>query len=315
MSRDSNLAGRRFGNLTAVQPTPGRKNGYIVWQCTCDCGRTVEIDSRSLKKGWAKACGDPACEFSAKGKRIRARYEDLTGERFGKLLVQGMVPERSATGQVLWECLCDCGNTVIAPTSQLKAGYRKSCGCLRRPPRKEWIGRKFGLLTVTAYDGKRGGKHFWKCTCDCGNETSVCQSNLMNRHTTSCGCQNKLFDARTMIDGTCVEILRSAVERNTIPSNNSSGVRGVYKNKRTDRWCAQITFKGKTKYLGSFATLREAEAARKRGEEIFEEFLASYDAESGSPGNDTSLESPLREVSRSRDQQKIQQKESLQKTI
>ena len=177
-------------------------------------------------------------------------------------------------------------------------------------------GRRFDNLTaVQPTPGRKNGYIVWECTCDCGNETVVCQSNLMNGHTISCGCQNKLFDARTMIDGTCVEILRSAVERNTIPSNNSSGVRGVYKNKRTDRWCAQITFKGKTKYLGSFATLREAEAARKRGEEIFEEFLASYDAESGSPGNDTSLKSTFRGVSRSRDQQQIQQNESLRKTI
>ena len=28
MSRDSNFAGRRFGNLTVVQPTPGRKNAF-----------------------------------------------------------------------------------------------------------------------------------------------------------------------------------------------------------------------------------------------------------------------------------------------
>ena len=278
MSRDRDLSGRRFGNLTAVQPTSGRKNGYIVWQCTCDCGRTVDIDSRSLKNGWIKACGDSSCSFSVREKKIRTRHEDLTGKRFGKLLVQRMTPERSDTGQVLWECLCDCGNTVIAPTSQLKAGYRKSCGCLRRPPRKEWTGRKFGLLTVTAYDGKRGGKHFWKCSCDCGNETTVCQSNLKSGHTISCGCQNRFYDARTMVDGTCVEILRSAVEKKTLPSNNSSGVRGVYKNKRTGRWCAQITFKGKTKYLGSFETLQEARTARERGEEIFEEFLDEFDS-------------------------------------
>ena len=252
MSRNNNLAGRRFGNLVAVEATSGRKNGYTIWRCRCDCGRTAEIASRSLKNGWSTTCGAPSCEYAAKEQKLRARYEDLTGKRFGKLLVRGMLAERSSTGQVLWECLCDCGNTVVVPTGQLKAGYRKSCGCLSRPPLKDWTGRKFGWLTVTAYDGKRGGKHFWKCSCDCGNETTVCQSNLKNGHTISCGCQNKLHEARTMVDGTCVEILRSAVEKKTLPSNNSSGVRGVYKSKRTGRWCAQITFKGKTKYLGSF---------------------------------------------------------------
>ena len=277
MSRNNNLAGQRFGNLVAVEATAGRKNGYTIWRCRCDCGRTAEIASRSLKNGWTTTCGDSACKYAAKEQKLRARYEDLTGKRFGNLLVRGMLAERSSTGQVLWDCLCDCGNTVVAPTGQLKAGYRKSCGCLSSPPLKDWIGRKFGWLTVTAYDGKRGGKHFWKCSCDCGNETTVCQSNLKNGHTISCGCQNKLHEARTMVDGTCVEILRSAVEKKTLPSNNSSGVRGGYKSKRTGRWCAQITFKRKTKYLGSFETLQEARKARERGEEIFEEFLEEFD--------------------------------------
>jgi len=107
---------------------------------------------------------------------------------------------------------------------------------------------------------------------------TVCQSNLKDGHTISCGCKNTPFASRTLVDGTCVEVLRSAVERKTIAKNNSSGIRGVYKNKRSGRWCAQITFKGKTTYLGSYGTLMEARRARERGEEIFQEFLDSYDA-------------------------------------
>ena len=80
-----------------------------------------------------------------------------------------------------------------------------------------------------------------------------------------------------MVDGTCIEMIRNAVEKKTIAKNNSSGVRGVYKNKRTDRWCAQITFQGKTKYLGSFETLQEARLARERGEEIYEDFLERFE--------------------------------------
>ena len=140
-------------------------------------------------------------------------------------------------------------------------------------------GQRFGnLVAVEATSGRKNGYTIWRCVCDCGNETTVCQSNLKNGHTISCGCQNRLHEARTMVDGTCVEILRSAVEKKTLPSNNSSGVRGVYKSKRTGRWCAQITFKGKTKYLGSFETLQEARKARERGEEIFEEFLEEFDS-------------------------------------
>ena len=279
MSRAKNLAGQRFGNIVAVEPTPRRKNGYTLWKCLCDCGRIIEAPSRYLKNGWTTVCGDPDCAYSQQSAKMHVRGEDLTGQRFGKLTVRKMLPERGSAGQIMWDCICDCGKTIAAPTGQLKAGYRKSCGCLSRPPLKDWIGQRFGMLEVIAYDGKRTGKHFWKCKCDCGNEVSVCQSNLKSGHTISCGCQNKPYEARTIVEGTCLETIRNAVEKKTIAKNNSSGVRGVYKNKRTGRWCAQITFQGKTKYLGSFETLREATLARERGMEIFQEFLDRYNPE------------------------------------
>ena len=54
-------------------------------------------------------------------------------------------------------------------------------------------------------------------------------------------------------------------------------MRGVYRSERSGKWCAQITFQGKTRYLGSFSTLEEAAEARKKGEQLFDEFLARYD--------------------------------------
>ncbi len=266
MSRKSDLTGMRYGKLIAVEPTKERKNGYTVWICKCDCGNTVHVASRFLKNGWATSCG---CE------ERKPRYEDLTGKRFGKLQVLSRAEERDSYGRVQWKCLCDCGNTVVAPSGQLTNGYRRSCGCLSRPPLKDWVGKQFGDLTVTAYDGKRDKKHYWKCRCVCGNETSVCQSSLMSGHTTSCGCRNTPYAAKHFVEGTCVENIRSR----RIAKNNSSGVRGVYKSERSGKWCAQITFQGKTRYLGSFATLEEAAEARKKGEELFDEFLTRYDQE------------------------------------
>lgn len=38
-------------------------------------------------------------------------YKDLTGRRFGKLVVQRLLPERTKSGKAIWECKCDCGNT------------------------------------------------------------------------------------------------------------------------------------------------------------------------------------------------------------
>lgn len=57
-----------------------------------------------------------------------SRLVDLTGQRFGRLVVI----EKSVSGQgrhVRWLCQCDCGNTTIVDGGNLKAGRTKSCGC------------------------------------------------------------------------------------------------------------------------------------------------------------------------------------------
>ena len=283
--------GASFGHLTVLEETKERENGYTVWRCRCDCGNEYLAASRKLKNGGAVSCKDPSCEYYAEALRIRHHREDLTGRRFGKLTVLGpamaeqKTPDmkevkRDDNGRILWDCKCDCGNKCEATSSELKTGNRKSCGCLSRPPLKDWIGHRFGKLVVKAYDGKRNGYHYWRCLCDCGNETVVLQTSLLRGHTSSCGCQAKISaDKRTLVDGTCVEVLRAALTKGTIPKNNSSGVRGVYWQKKQQKWCAQIMFKGKMIYLGSYKSIGEAKMARKRAEQkYFGEFLEEYDA-------------------------------------
>lgn len=56
-------------------------------------------------------------------------------------------------------------------------------------------------------------------------------------------------------------------------SNNTSGVRGVYWDKRSQKWRAEIFFKKKRLYLGLFDTIEKAAAARKvAAKEYFGEF-------------------------------------------
>ena len=262
MGKTADLTGQRFGKLTAVEKTNKYSCGYTVWRCVCDCGNEVFVASRNLKNQNTTSCG---CGRAA-------RYTDITGQRFG-MLTAGSLVGRNKNGQTLWLCRCDCGGEVVTTYGQLRAGYRKSCGCLSRPPLKKWIGRKFGDLTVIAYDGRRNGKHYWKCLCSCGNTIAVCQSNLKGGHTTSCGCKADIKNNIHFVDGTCVEQIRSR----RVSRSNTSGIRGVYYSPREDRWKAQITFKGKTKYLGSYRNIEDAAKARYAAEEIFDDFLKEYD--------------------------------------
>lgn len=54
---------------------------------------------------------------------------DLTGQRFGRLVV--LQPVENIGGRTAWLCRCDCGKEVTAKTYHLRTGHVTSCGCLR----------------------------------------------------------------------------------------------------------------------------------------------------------------------------------------
>src|SRR5437899_10101804 len=55
---------------------------------------------------------------------------DATGNRFGRLVVVGRVPNL-ASGHVTWSCVCDCGATCVVRADHLHRGATQSCGCLK----------------------------------------------------------------------------------------------------------------------------------------------------------------------------------------
>ena len=61
---------------------------------------------------------------------------EITGKRYGRLVV---VCEngRAPSGQILWECACDCGGVAVTTSTKLKSGHTQSCGCYARLRRSE----------------------------------------------------------------------------------------------------------------------------------------------------------------------------------
>ncbi len=258
------------GKLTVTEATPERKSGYTIWRCTCECGGSICLDTRTLQRGTVRDCG---CESV-----VKPGQRDITGQRFGKLTALYPIDEKDSSGSLIWHCKCDCGGEVDAPLGQLRAGYRKSCGCLSRPPLKDFVGKRFGKLVVQKYAGKWGGLHHWLCICDCGNQTIVGQTALQSGKTQSCGCLKKetYRENLKLVDGTSVAKLEASC-RHRLISSNSSGYNGVYRNERSGRWTAQITFKGKKYYLGSFKDIGDAVKVRKEAEKrMYGEFLEWY---------------------------------------
>lgn len=56
-----NLAGQRFGFLTAIRDSGETQNRKRLWVCECDCGGTSIVRSSHLKNGHTTSCG---CDLS-----------------------------------------------------------------------------------------------------------------------------------------------------------------------------------------------------------------------------------------------------------
>lgn len=66
-------------------------------------------------------------------------FQDLTGQKFGKLLVIKRAEDYispSGNRTPCWLCVCDCGNQKIVASASLKKGTQ-SCGCIQRERAKQ----------------------------------------------------------------------------------------------------------------------------------------------------------------------------------
>ena len=122
---------------------------------------------------------------------------DLTGKEYQYFKVIDRNNERKGKN-VWWNCLCHCGKTFIATTTEINKGTRKSCGCMKSKLLSEahlqdLTGQQFGKLTVLRrdFDHPQNGQKvrtYWVCQCECGNVVSIERTHLVNRNQTSCGC-------------------------------------------------------------------------------------------------------------------------------
>ena len=119
---------------------------------------------------------------------------NYVGARFGKLTVVRDTLERKH-GKIIWECKCDCGNSINVMSALLINGSTRSCGCLRKEllsirTRRDIAGMRFGRLTAIrdANIPNHDNHRIWECVCDCGKTTYVPAKHLLNGNTKSCGC-------------------------------------------------------------------------------------------------------------------------------
>jgi hypothetical protein len=97
-------------------------------------------------------------------------------------------------------------------------------------------GQRFGKLTAIHYcHSNKQGRAVWLCKCDCGKETKVVVSKLLNGHTQSCGCYHReraalLHTTHNMRHSKIYTIWAHMIQRCKNPKENaynSYGGRGI----------------------------------------------------------------------------------------
>ena len=270
------LEGMRFGMLTVEKELAETKDRYTMWHCRCDCGGTIDVNTRQLKRGTVSNCGCVPKKTAHNGNRA----EDLTGRTFGVLTA--LYRTQSVHNRTRWVCQCACGKLHTVSAGDLKSGRIKSCGCQQYqwPHQiRDITGQKFGRLTALYPLDKRDNKGsvIWHCKCDCGNEADISVNCLVHGNYKSCGClkkeiQENIPEQLHKVDGTCVEWLQSRKYR----KDNKSGFRGVYET-ANHTYKVSIGFKKKRYHVGTYKTYEETVQHRLDAEEkIHEGFVKAY---------------------------------------
>jgi hypothetical protein len=134
------LTGHTFGRWTVLSYA-----GDGRWNCRCECGTENTIQGGGLRNGRSKSCGCLKAERLTSDRPYRAK--DRAGVRYGYV-----VAVRPAFKKRFWywECLCDCGNTVVFPPTVFWV-ENLHCGCLEAQHRSE--GQKsHGLSNSRTYN-------------------------------------------------------------------------------------------------------------------------------------------------------------------
>lgn len=183
--KTKNLVGMRFGKLIVLEFSGYKRGKYhskAYWLCKCDCGNEKEIAADQLLQGITRSCG---CLM-----RDGKEKDDIIGKKFNRLTAIKRVYDCGNGVRYLFKC--DCGNEKVILKNAVVSGKTKSCGCISNEKVKERCfkdlsGQRFGRLVALDYFHK-GKRVYWKCCCDCGNNTEVQSSKLLSGNTISCGC-------------------------------------------------------------------------------------------------------------------------------
>lgn len=200
------------------------------------------------------------------------KKRELTGMKFGKLIVINEAGRSRNSGDVLWLCMCDCGKEKVITGSALALGKSKTCGhcygniyqksddgaymkCINTQGRMfifdeddfdilklhKWYFDKQGYA-YTQILHKRVTAHRLILNADSKFEVDhINQLKYDNRK-----CNLRLVTHQH----NCVNV--------GLQRNNTTGVKGVTFDRQTQKYRAYIKVDGKLKHLGRYCKILDA---------------------------------------------------------
>lgn len=132
--KSPDLTGLQFGRLTVIgrdfekeqERKLLKKHARFYWKCSCSCGGYTSVMASNL----IKINGTRSCGCLQREKTHEAKFDDLIGQKFGRLTVVEFDKKNSTTLCSRWICKCECGNELSVQAGNLKSGHTSSCGCL-----------------------------------------------------------------------------------------------------------------------------------------------------------------------------------------
>jgi hypothetical protein len=236
------------------------------------------------------------------GKVGMSRCIDLIGQRFERLLVVGKVGKNSKN-EMRWECICDCGKTIVTIGSSLRRGRTKSCGCLsidkfieRNKERK--VGNNYDLSgncgvgwdskglefyfdledyekvkDYTWYVTKKGyvATSFLPTGSKKGGKVTMWMHRIILGLSKEEGNPDHINHCRQ--DNRKANLRKSTYSQNgqnkEYYSKNTSGKIGVSWQKNITKWFSYISIEGKRIPLGYYENLEDAIKAREDAEDKY----------------------------------------------
>lgn len=212
--------------------------------------------------------------------------KDITGEKHNRLTVISHAGKNSNRDS-LWNCKCDCGNSVVASTYSLRSGHTKSCGCFKKERAAELIKERSikhgmkGTLSYVTWEGiiKRcfnvnrpnykdyGGRGI--SACDKWLSFEGFFEDMGDRPSADHSIE-RIDNDKGYYKENCKWALPREQSRNQRPQKRSTtGIRGVCWKKQNGKYQARITTSRGRIHLGYFNSLEQARDARMTGEVIY----------------------------------------------